>query len=385
MSPRARRPSNRVQALAQYQRTAEIVRKGIDLGLHTGVQVYAAVNGVPVLDDAIGEAAPGTPLRVDTLMPWLSSCKPVTAVAVARLAEQEALDYDAPIARYLPAFGQHGKEHVTIHHVLTHTGGFRDLAGRSTAGTVADTLERVCALPLEPGWVPGERAGYHPRTSWVVLGALVEACAGQPVGHYLRDRIFAPLGMSDCWLGLPADRVAAYHGRLGVLTSTAPRQAARQIVRAEDMIEDRARPGSGGIGPVSQLARFYQMLLDGGVLDGQRILRTETVAELTSRQREGMMDQTFRHRMDWGLGVMVDSKRYGAETLPYSFGDHAGPNAFGHGGMQSSAGFADPACGLVAAVVFNGMPGEPRHQQRIRAFCTALYEDLGLTAHSARG
>jgi CubicO group peptidase (beta-lactamase class C family) len=367
-----------VQTWAQFQRIAEEIRDGIDTGLHTGVQVYASVAGETRLDDALGEAAPNVPLRTDTLMPWLSSCKPITAVAIAQLVERGALAYDDPVARYLPAFAQNGKEAITLRHLLTHTGGFRDLAKTSSDESLDETLEKVFRLPVEAGWVPGERAGYHPRTSWVVLAALVETQTGRAYGDWLREEIFLPLGMTDCWMGLPEDARAAYGERLGMLQGTDPRQKTHSMVRAADLISGRARPGGGAIGPINQLARFYQMLLNGGTLEGQRLLEAATVRELTSRQREGMLDETFRHTMDWGLGFMIDSKRYGKETLPYSFGDHASDAAFGHGGMQSSVGFADPAHGLVVAVVFNGMPGEPRHHRRIRAFCTALYEDLGL-------
>ncbi len=101
---------------------------------------------------------------------------------------------------------------------------------------------------------------------------------------------------------------------------------------------------------------------------------------MTARQREGMFDETFKHTMDWGLGLIVDSNRYGADTVPYGFGPYSSESTYGHGGAQSSVGFCDPQHDLVAAVVFNGMPGEGKHNARIRKFLAALYEDLGLHA-----
>ena len=82
--------------------------------------------------------------------------------------------------------------------------------------------------------------------------------------------------------------------------------------------------------------------------------------------------------MDWGLGFILNSNRYGAETTPYGYGLHASEDAYGHGGRESSSAFADPTHDLVVIVIFNGMPGEPRHNQRVRDFNTAVYEDLGL-------
>ena len=99
---------------------------------------------------------------------------------------------------------------------------------------------------------------------------------------------------------------------------------------------------------------------------------------MTSRQREGMFDNTFKRVIDWGLGLIIDSKRYGIENVPYGYGRYASDNTFGHGGSQSSVGFADPDRQLAVGCYFNGMPGEAAHQKRLRAVLDALYEDLGL-------
>jgi CubicO group peptidase (beta-lactamase class C family) len=119
------------------------------------------------------------------------------------------------------------------------------------------------------------------------------------------------------------------------------------------------------------------MLAGGGAFEGVRILSSESVARMTSRRRVGLFDETFRHTMDWGLGLIIDSNRYGADTVPYGFGRYASERAFGHGGAQSSIGFCDPARELVVAIVFGGMPGEGKHNARMRAVLAALYEDLG--------
>ena len=92
------------------------------------------------------------------------------------------------------------------------------------------------------------------------------------------------------------------------------------------------------------------------------------MAALTARRRAGMLDETFGAVMDWGLGVMVNSWHYAGKPTPYGYGDHAGRDAFGHGGRQSSLVFADPEHGLSVAFAANGMPGEagkpPSHPAR---------------------
>jgi CubicO group peptidase (beta-lactamase class C family) len=130
-----------------------------------------------------------------------------------------------------------------------------------------------------------------------------------------------------------------------------------------------------------ELGRFYEMLLAGGSLNGVRILSPQTVEAMTARHRVGQFDRTVNHLLDWGLGFLINSAQYGVETVPYGYGPFASPRTFGHGGNQSSAGFCDPENQLVVSVVFNGMPGEAAHQDRIRRVLRAVYEDLGL-AHN---
>ena len=132
--------------------------------------------------------------------------------------------------------------------------------------------------------------------------------------------------------------------------------------------------GGNTRGPVRQLGRFYRMLLNGG----EGILRPDTVRRFTARHRVGTHDATFRHTLDWGLGFMVNSNRHGPDTVPYGFGRHATDHAFGHGGSQSSMGFADPGHDLVVCWACTGMPGPAAHHARNLAVNTAVYEDLDL-------
>ena len=95
---------------------------------------------------------------------------------------------------------------------------------------------------------------------------------------------------------------------------------------------------------------------------------------LTSRQLVGVYDQTFEHRLDWGLGFIINSAEYGRDTVPYGYGPYASKETFGHGGNQICIGMADPKYGLVIAVIFNGLPGQEAHQKRMNATLGAIYE-----------
>jgi CubicO group peptidase (beta-lactamase class C family) len=143
------------------------------------------------------------------------------------------------------------------------------------------------------------------------------------------------------------------------------------------------RPGASARGPIRELAKFYEMMWRcGGVAgSGARVLLPQTVEAMTARHRVGMMDQTFKHFIDWGLGFIIDSKHYGQETLPYGYGPHASGRTFGHSGNQSSCAFCDPEHGLVVAWAVNGMPGEKGHQERAEQMNAAIYQDLQLDVH----
>lgn len=359
-------------------RSCRAIAGGISVGLHTGAQVYVAREGRVAADFGLGQARPGVPMTADTLMLWLSACKPIGAAAILQLVQRGRLALDVPVASYIPEFAQHGKDAITLWHLLTHTGGFRWITLDWPPRTWDETIARICAAKPERGWVAGEKAGYHPYSSWYILAELVRRADGRDFSTYVRDEIFLPLAMIDSWIGMSAAEYERYGNRMGLIEHV---EKGAPSVHRYDSPDGASQlvPGGNAHGPMHDLGRFHQMLLDGGQLNGVRVLEPRSVELMTTPQRVGMFDETFHHVMDWGLGMIIDSKRYGA-AVPYGFGEHSSSRTFGHGGSQSSIAFADPDRQLVVAVAFNGMPGEAKHEARMRAFLAALDEDLGLTS-----
>jgi CubicO group peptidase (beta-lactamase class C family) len=353
-------------------RSVEVLERGMADGLHIGAQCYVAHRGETVLDLTIGEVQAGIPMAPDSMMIWFSMTKAVTAVAVAREWERGNLDLEAPAARYLPEFGTRGKEAITLRHLLTHTAGIPNsdgiMEGATWRESAEENLARICAAPLE--YVPGTRAGYHPAAGMTVLGAVVAAVSGTAYTEYVRREIFVPLGMDDCWVGMPEDVQERYGDRIGRMHATDG--GAIRPLRGVDSPRAVATPmpGAGGRGPMRQLARLYEALLHGGVLE------PVTVAAISARHRTGMIDETFGVVADWGLGLAIDTT---------AMGPHCSRRAFGHGGHLSSVAFCDPEHDLVVALVCNGMPERERHEQRMHEFAAALYVDLGIAAPDAPG
>jgi len=363
---------------SRLPRTCAILRQGIAAGLQLGAQILVSHRGRTIVDLGIGESRPGREMTPDAIMLWLSSVKPVAAVAIAQLWERGQLGLDDRIAKFIPEFGMKGKEPITLRHALTHTGGFR--VGVPNWGTESweQTIAMISEKPLEPGWIIGRTAGYHQATAWYILGEVIRRVDGRSYDRYVREDIFEPLGMNDSWVGMPAEKLREYGERFAPMYQTTRGELdAGWIANTADGAV-MPRPAGNGRGPIRELGRFYEMLLAGGSLAGAKIISPQTVEALVARHRTGLLDKTFDHVIDWGLGFILNSNQYGADTLPYGYGPHASPRTFGHSGSQSSCAFADPENDLVVAWVCNGMPGEPKHQERQRAINTAIYEDLGL-------
>ncbi|TWT47049.1 Esterase EstB [Thalassoglobus neptunius] len=363
---------------AKFPTTFEVIEQGIEREHHLGVQVYISRNNETLLDEAVGENRIGDPMTSETLSLWLSSGKPLTAAAIMQLVDRSKLDIEQPAASIVPEFAEKGKEALTIRQLLTHTAGLRPVSTGWPQQEWDDILAKICGASLRMNWVPGERAGYDPARSWFVLGEIIRRIDGRGVDQYVREEILEPLGMLDCWMSMPSSIHNAYGLRIGIMYTVLDGDLKATHGHREDYCTSPS-PGGSMRGPVCQLGKFYEMLLANGLnSSGERILSEEAVQLMTSRQREGMFDETFQHKLDFGLGVIVNSNRYGADTVPYGFGRYASESSFGHGGAQSSIGLADPGHGLVVAAVANGCPGEEIHNERFRDLNSAIYQDLGL-------
>lgn len=364
-------------------RLTDALEQGRAQGLHLGamacVDLGASGQSHAV---AVGEARAGEPMTPDTPMLWMSMTKPITAMAIAWLWERDEVELDAPVARYVPEFAQRDKGSILVGHLLTHTAGLRARPfcyPRDDWGTI---VGKVCAMRVESGWAVGRDAGYHAHATWFVLGEIVRRVSGTPLSTFLRSVFFEPLGMRRSWVGM-SDRGYLEDGeRVSPVYDTSGEEPIDQGFTRRDWLTG-TRPGGNGVGPLTELVAFYRAMLD--TMGDRRASpwSAKSVRRFVQRERRDTYDKTFRHVMDWGLGVMVNSARHGADTLPYGFGPAASDASFGHGGYQSSVVFADPARDLVVAVACNGFPGEPAHQRRMHKVLRAMEADLAALAPDA--
>ena len=346
---------------ALIEQGLETLLPGIEQGLHPGAQVYISRHGKPVVEFACGEARPGVPMSPDHLTMWYSSSKPLTALAIAILYDKGLLQLDDPVQKFLPNFAA-GKERCTVRHVLTHTGGFPQAATSTQGRTWEEIIALVSAHPAE--YEPGTQAGYHMVGGWFVLGEIVQMLSGTSLREFLQSELFDPIGMGDTFLGIPesdqtrlGDQIA--HVALGDSGRT-PYMTQAFVDSTNNPQEiSRTNPSGGGRGPARDLGRFYEMLLAGGSMQENKIVEQKTVDVFTACHRWGMQDHTlFKAPLAWGLGMQLhgntDIHKLGSRRL------------FGHSGMVSSVGFADPTWGLVCVVITTGLLDAMTNARRLR-------------------
>ena len=353
------------------------IQDGIERQFHSGCQLYISLDGQVIADHGVGESYPGQPMTAETINLWLSAGKPLTAAAILQKWEQNQLRLDDRIAKFLPQFATGGKEHVTIRHLLTHTAGIRNIDTGWPDVSWPETIERVCAGVIESDWIIGETAGYHTTTSWFILGEILAQLSGVAYAEAIRRDLFEPTGMLETWAAIDSVQHSNYGERIGQIFAREKGELQPLDWHTAERCA-KPSPGSNTRGPIRELGRFYEMLLNEGYASGRRVLSPQTVDAMTARHRVGLYDQTLAHIVDFGLGVIVDSKQYGPDTVPYGYGRYCSRRTFGHGGAQSSQGSCDPERRLVVAYYFNGRPGEGQHFRRLRQLNEAIYADLGL-------
>jgi len=367
------------------------IQRFVDEGKHAGAVSLVARNGRIVDWRAYGkrDLEAGLPMEKDTICRIYSMSKIVTSVAVLSLLEEARFRLDDPIGDYLPELARmkvltggtvekpllaDAKVPITIRHLLTHTSGLTYDFGDGTidkifrevkpfeAASMGEFLQRVSRLPL--AHEPGERFTYGVSTD--VLGALVEKVSGRSLAEFMEERIFRPLGMKDTGFGVPE----AKRGRLAKVYEKSPDGGLRPVKRLlerEPVPLPKLLSGGGGLfSTTGDYLRFMQMLLNGGELDGARVLSPKTV-ELMMANHLTFASRPFRDNPSEGFGlggaVRVDLARDGGLG---SVGQ------FGWSGMATTYASLDPKEQTVALLFVQHLPYD-EHEVFWR-FSTLFYQ-----------
>jgi CubicO group peptidase (beta-lactamase class C family) len=362
---------------ACLERLHRALDRTVDDGSHAGYVMLLARDGRIADWRAHGcrDVTTREPLREDDLVRIFSMTKIVTSAAVLMLVEEGRLKLDDPVGRYLPALSfpkvlaggsaeapllVEAERAVTIRDLLTHTSGFTyddnapaalvpawHLANPFAAGDLDAFVSRAAAVPLahQPGTV------FHYGISTDLLGAVIEKASGRSLDAFFAERIVEPLALVDTGFWVPEEK----RGRLALIHQRGPdgRLAVEGFFNGERPTATRGlRCGGGGLySTAADYARFAQMLLEGGTLDGVRVMSRKSVELMTRDHLSPLADPhpMGNRSQGFGLGVRVTTDLGQSPTL-------GSVGAFGWDGMATTTVQIDPRERLVAIALFQHLP-----------------------------
>src|SRR5436190_740393 len=281
---------------------------------------------------------------------WIASMtKPVTGTAILMLQDEGKLNVADPVAKYLPEFANlktpSGRPaNLTITQILTHTSGLGEAGGPDAqkAKTLADLVPPWLAAPMQ--YEPGEKWKYT-QSGINAAARIVEVVSGMTFDAFLQKRLFDPLGMKHTTFYLTPELqlVTAYakNKETGLLEPVPP--------RPEFGPRDRPPQGNGGLySTAPDYARFCQMLLNGGTLEGRRYLSAAAMKFLTTPQTGGLptgffQNDTYGNRganYGWGIGTCILRAPHDGVAAMLS------PGTYGHGGAWGTQAWIDPVKGV---------------------------------------
>jgi CubicO group peptidase (beta-lactamase class C family) len=324
--------------LARLAAVGPALQAFVDRGELAGVVTLTSRAGQIVQAQALGwsDLETRTPMRSDTLFRIASMTKPITSVAAMMLVEEGRMALDDPISRWVPELAdplvlrdpagplrdvEPAARQITVEDLLTHRSGVA--YGFFSEGPLKQAYERALGDPAMTRMTPDEWLAalgrlplayqpgrlFHYGHSTDVLGFLIGRVEGKPLRQVLQERIFAPLGMADTDFWLPHDK------RHRLASLYAYDETAGGLAKVEPEMYDEPEtytPGGGGlISSAGDYHRFARMLLEGGALDGVRLLRPQTVAlmqanRLTDAQREApFAGMPLWRKSGFGLGLSI--------------------------------------------------------------------------------
>ncbi len=324
----------------------EMYRRAIARDEGRGAVLLVARKGKVILHEAVGwrDKEQDLPMQKDTMFRMASNTKPVIATVLAMLADQGKLNFEDPVHHYLPSFDHGQARDITLHHLLTHSSGlrirpifFQPLIEKSSDHPEAPSLQLEVARfgavgPEAPVGGPYQysNAGYN------TLGAVAEVITRQPLDKLLREMLYRPLGMTDSYHHEVADKLDGKLARMGTVYYWREGRWTIGWKPGQPPKYPFVRASGGMISTALDYAAFCQMLLNGGVYDGQRLLSEETIARMIHPHVKVLNRN----------GVAPEPPEY------YGYGWRVRPDGvYHHGGSDGTAAWIDPERQLVVLVL----------------------------------
>jgi len=316
-----------------------------------GCVLLVARKGKIVLHEAIGyrDFEKKLPFEKDTMFRMASNTKPTIATAIAMLVEQHKLSYDDNVRKHIPSFDNYRAGYIKIHHLLSHTSGFRinslflyPLMEPSSEHPDAPNLKLEAARFGEVGAqeIPGTTYSYS-NPGFNTLGALIEIASGMLLEDFLKEKIYKPLGMNDSYNHEIAEKLDGKLNRMSVVYRKRGDTWRTGWKPGDPPTMPFVRASGGMISTARDYAVFCQMFLNGGIYNGVRLIEPETVKILTQPHTMTVYAPEQREKMETFYGYGWSVSRDGI---------------FSHGGSDGTFAWVDPI-NEVIGLVFTQSPG----------------------------
>jgi CubicO group peptidase (beta-lactamase class C family) len=354
---------------ARLARIPVRMKEFVDAGKTAGVVTLVERHGKVAEFDAVGhqDLESKTPMRTDTVFRLASVTKPITCAGIMVLVDEGRISLIDPAEKYLPEFkglkvnpcgslaglnceAVPASRPINIIDLMSHTSGLPgSVSGASAPTTLAERVAAVSRATLL----------FQPGTAWnysnigiAALGRIIEVVSGQPYDRFLEERIFKPLEMKDTFFFIPAEKA----GRVASVYTYEPTGLKKVPMSAAKY----PAPEGGLLSTAGDVARFHQMMLNRGTLDGQRVLSAAAVEAMT-RSWTGDMKAGFAPGVGHGFGFEVVREVLG--TYRYnSIGSYV------KGGAYRTYGWVDPAKDMVGIIFMQRTNGGGDVADEINAF-----------------
>jgi CubicO group peptidase (beta-lactamase class C family) len=342
-------------------------------GMYPAVALCVRRRGRVVLDRAIGHARGNGPAdppesakelaTPQTPFVIFSAAKAMTAIVAHLLDERGLIHVDDRVAEYIPEFGSHGKDTITIEHVLSHRAGVPNVRREAFDLDIVGDRDALLSMLVDakPRTRPGKLLSYHAVSGGFIIGEIAERVTGRGIREVLGEEILRPLGFRWGNYGVGPEDV----DRVGTSYPTGPiplPPLSTVLERALGLPVDEVTrtsndprfltaviPAANIVTTAGELSRFFELLRAGGELDGVRVLEPRTIRRATVERAYRELDLTLGAPLRHSAGFMLGAKAvslFGPDT----------DLAFGHLGFTNILGWADPERALAVGLITSGKP-----------------------------
>jgi CubicO group peptidase (beta-lactamase class C family) len=341
------------------------MQKFVDDRTVSGVVTLVATKERVIHLAAVGKSdvATGRDMKANDLF-WIASMtKPIASVCVGMLVDEGKIAWEDPVEKHLPEFKnqwvvteqgdnrrviEKSPRPITVRDLLTHSSGLGNVNSPRPHSTLAELCMAYAREPLF--FAPGAKWNYS-NSGINTLGRIVEVAGGKPFAEFLDERILRPLGMRDTTFWPSPEQQQHLAKSYKRSKDGKLEEVSNFFIQGELADRERTPYPSGGLYSTAEdISKFYQMMLQGGAVNGHVYLKPETAAEMT-RTQSGDLRTGFTDGMSWGYGFQVVREPQGVTAM-------LNPGTFGHGGAYGTNSWGDPKRGVAYLLMIQaqGLP-----------------------------